>query len=152
MKSLALFLPFLLIACGCSRRLDSSSYSTLVIDEKHRIGTNWPTLYRVPTSTGIFIDLRQLDFTSPYNNIRLPPDMIQITVGRSNVYTTYMLSRHTQTNFYVIDRSTIEPLRGPAFSGFKSGDKLEIHVGRSYPSSGKHEFADVWWSGYAQVE
>jgi len=64
----------------------------------------------------------------------------------------YRLSHRVETNIYVIDRTTLEAVRGGPFPGFRSGDHMMFAIGRSTNSSPDKEDFWVSWAGQIDVK
>jgi len=110
---------------------DPSQYPTLIVDREHQIqATNKPATYQIGSSAGIRLDATLFHFN--YGTTAVAPNMIQVVLGESQIY---KLSRPTVTNLYVIDRTTLEPLRGGPFPGFRSGDHGMLAIGRAMPGT-----------------
>ena len=121
-----------------------TEYQTLVVDELHKMqGSNMPTAYQLDAAPGIRLDTRQFRFTYGTNDVT--PNMVQL-MGKGSAY---RLSHQTETNVYVIDRTTMEPIKGGPFPGFKRGDQILFAIGRSKLTSEKEEF---WVSWVGQIE
>jgi len=159
MKYPASFLLIAALLTGCSKSItpaDSSApektentgvpveYPALVIDEQHRIQSKeTPPAYQIGAAAGIRLDATQFHFS--YGTNAVTPNMIQF-VGDQSVY---RLARPTETNIYVIDRTTLERVKGGAFRGFRSGDRVMFAIGRSTRG---HEKEDFWVSWTGQIE
>lgn len=125
---------------------DPSQYPTLVIDPEHQVeASNTPAIYQFGAAPGVRLDAAQFKFAYGTNSIT--QDMIQVVLDDSHIY---KLLRPTVTNLYVIDRSTLEPLRGGPFAGFHSGDHGMLAIGRA--ESGKPAAIFVSWVGKFQVK
>jgi len=159
MKYPASFVLIAALLAGCSKpaaptdasispepSTPTAEYPTLVIDEQHQIrGKETPPAYQIPTAAGIRLDATQFHFT--YGTNAVTPNMVQF-VGDQSVY---RLSRPTETNVYVIDRTTLEAVKGGAFRGFRSGDRVMFAIGRSTRSTEKEDFW-VSWAGQIEVK
>ena len=143
-----LFLSAILFT-SCSKPIDKSQYPTLVVDESHQFQpTKTSTAYRFVPASGIRLETGQFPFK--YGTSPATPNMIQVILGKSQLY---KLSRPTVTNLYVLDRTTLEPLRGSSFSGFRSGDSGMLMIGHLGPdSSHGKESIFVSWVGKFEVK
>src|SRR5437773_1820083 len=128
-------LAALLAACsksagptGASLPSSSASYPTVVVDvpEKPAI-TNKPPTYLFQSAAGLHLDLNR--FLTASNLSSPPPDMLQLVL-EPNIY---KLSRPQATNVYVLDRTTLETVRGQAFPGFRPGDRAMLGIGHTMP-------------------
>lgn len=61
----------------------------------------------------------------------------------------YQLSQPVVTNAYVLDSSTLKPLRSGSFSGFRPGERLLLAIGLSTNGPEKEDF---WVSWVGQIE
>ncbi len=126
---------------GCFKPADTSEYPTLVVDEIHQFGaTNASPAYQVAPGSGIRIETDQFQFK--YGTSSVAPNMVQVILGKSRLY---KLSRPTETNLYVLDRTTLEPLGPESFSGFHSGDSGMLMIGRTDPKAVGKESVFVLW-------
>lgn len=110
-------------------------------------GTNALVPYPIGAASGIRLDTAQFQFK--YGTSPVAPNMIQLVLGKSRLY---KLSKPTVTNLYVIDRTTMEPLRDEAFRGFHSGDNGILMIGRTMPGSREKESVAVSWVGKIEVK
>ena len=123
-----------------------AEYPTLIIDEQHQIqGQETSPAYQIAAAAGIRLDTTGFHFT--YGTNAVTPNMVQL-VGEQSVY---RLSQPTETNVYVIDHTTLEAVKGGAFRGFRSGDRVMFAIGRSTRSSEKEDFW-VSWAGQIEVK
>jgi hypothetical protein len=124
-----------------------ANYPVLLIDEPHQIrDTSAPSAYQISGAAGIRLDATQFHFTYGTNSVT--PNMVQF-VGDGSVY---RLSHRTETNIYLIDRTTLEAARGGPFHGFRPGDHLMFAIGRSTNSSPDKEEFWVSWAGQIEVK
>ena len=149
---------------GCSKPADTTDASTLgktttntppaeypilVIDEKHQMrGKETPPAYQIAATPGIRIDATQFHFT--YGTNPVTPNTVQLA-QLVPVRSYYKLSRLTETNFYVIDHTTLETVKGESFRGFRSGDRVMFFIGRSTQGPEK-ESLWVSWTGQIEVK
>jgi hypothetical protein len=161
MKHPATFVLIAAILAGCSKPTtpaDSSTpgktetsappseYPTLVIDEQHQIlSKETPPVYQIVAAAGIRLDATQFHFT--YGTNAVTPNMVQFVGGQS----VYRLARPTETNVYVIDHTTLAAVKGGAFRGFRSGDRVMFAIGRSTRGPDKEDFW-VSWAGQIEVK
>lgn len=151
MRALSVLLIVLSSVCGCGKRLDTSTYPKLVLDEQHHVASDRPAWYQVPPCTGIVLDSGLLDHAS----LNPEPNMVQVIIQRPRRNISYTFYGRPRSNLFVLDRNTLDQAWGrPVFHGFSTGDKLQVVVGVSYPRGGstQPEFANVLFSGFAQVE
>jgi len=121
-----------------------AKYPVLVVDELHQMsGSNPPPAYQIAAGAGIRLDATQFHFT--YGTNPITPNTVQLVLNHS----AYKVSRLVETNLFVIDRTTLEPVRGGAFPGFRSGDRAMCMIGRSVSKPEKEE---VWVSWVGQIE
>jgi hypothetical protein len=143
-------LAALLLVTGCSQSstsTDITQYPTVVIDEQHQMqGTNTPAIYQIRAGSGIRLETAKFQFK--YGTSAATPNMIQVVLGKSQLY---KLTNPTVTNLYIIDRTTLKPLRDEAFRGFASGDSGLLMVGRDM-SSPEKESVHVSWVGKFEVK
>jgi hypothetical protein len=100
---------------GCSNPPDTSCYPSLIIDQAHQLqASNNPPAYQFAPTPGIRLETGQFQFK--YGTSPMAPHTIQLILSKSRVYE---FSRLPQTNLYVLDGATLEPLRGEPFSGFR---------------------------------
>jgi hypothetical protein len=151
MKRLALVLLATVVFSGCSRKtepIDASQYPLLVVDAEHQIqGTNSPATYQFGATKGLRVDAARFQFR--YGTSDVAPNMIQVVIGKSQLH---MLSKATETNFYLIDRSTLKPLRGGQFSGFQTGDVGVIMIGRLMADPVEKVSVAVSWAAKYEVK
>jgi hypothetical protein len=105
------------------------------------------TAYKIAASPGIRLNTAQFQFR--YGTDPVKPDMIHLVLSNSRIY---KLSTPAARDLYVLDRSTLKPMRGEAFSGFKSGDRWMLaigHVDSENPSANK---LNLTWFGRLEVE
>ena len=57
-----------------------------------------------------------------------------------------------ETNVYLIDRTTMEAMRGRPFRGFLPGDRMMITIGRLTNSSPDKEGFWVSWAGQLEFK
>ena len=57
-----------------------------------------------------------------------------------------------ETNVYLIDRTTMEAVRGGPFRGFRPGDRMMFAIGRSTNSRPDKEDSWVSWAGQLEVK
>jgi hypothetical protein len=159
MKYVTIFLLVGTIVTGCSKSSPQTAaaapeppvpsatpagYPTLVVDEQHRIrGSNMPPDYQIVTASGVRLDAANFNFT--YGTNALTPNMVMVVLGRS----AYKLSVPRETNLYVIDGTTLTPLRGGPFRGFQPGDHAIVAIGRATNNAAGKE--DLWVSWVAQI-
>jgi hypothetical protein len=124
----------------------SAEYPTLVIDEQHRIrGSDPPVSYQIAPAAGIRLDAGQFHFT--IGDKPITPNMVQITALGS----LYRLTHLAEANNYVIDKTTLDKVRGEPFGGFRRGDKVMFVIGRSTKASDQKDFW-ISWSGQIEVK
>ena len=159
MKRLSVTLLAATLFAGCSKHTGGTSdsapdvissdgagrqYPTLVVDEQHQMtGSNPPPAYQIAAGGGIRLDGTQFHFT--YGTNPITPNTVQLVLNHS----AYKLSQLAETNLYVIDRTTLEPLRGSSFPGFRSADHAMCMIGRTIKKTEKEE---VWVSWVGQIE
>src|ERR1043166_7148257 len=125
------FLAAALLFAVCCKPAGPSYYPTFLCDETHEFQpTNGYATYEFTPASGIRLETRAFQFR--YGTSPVSPNTIQVIVGKSHLY---KLATPTVTNLYVLDRTTLTPLRGEAFSGFRSGDSGMFMIGRTDPNA-----------------
>jgi len=148
MKHPSIFIVAAVLFAGCSKPTDTSQYPTLLVDEAHQFQpTNTSATYEFAPASGIRLETGGFQFK--YGTSPVSPNMIQVILGKSQLY---KLSAPTVTNLYVLDLTTLTPLRGESFSGFRSGDSGMFMIGRTGPGAQGKESVFVSWVGKFQVK
>ena len=152
---IAFYLAAALVA-GCSRSQGPASgtvssapraYPMVVIGEPEKPAiTNKPPTYLFQSASGIQLDLNR--FLASSNVSALPPDMLQLVL-QPNIY---KLSRPQTTNFYVLDQTTLETVRGQPFPGFRPGDHAMLGIGHTMPERNDSDSFSVYWVATFQVQ
>jgi hypothetical protein len=137
------------LCVACSRPADTSSYPTLVIDDKHwdRPQATWEA-YEFSPSSGIRINTGQFDFK--YGAASETPDMIHLLLNNSQMF---KLSTPAESDVYLLDRNTLKPMQqSGAFSGFHSGDRWIVAIGTVDPQSPETDELYISWLGHFEVQ
>ena len=75
--------------------------------------------------------------------------MVQVVVGQSQLL---KLAKRTETNYFLLDQTTLTSVQGGPFRGFKSGDKLTLAVGHTISGNPAEEALSVYWVGTVEVK
>lgn len=151
MKHLTFFLLAAFFVSGCSQKTelaDTSQYPLLIVDAEHQIqGTNSPVTYQFGAVQGLRLDATRFQFT--YGTSAISPNVIQVVIGHNQLH---MLAKPTETNLYLIDRSTLQPLRGGKFTGFQTGDGGVLMIGRLMTDPADKVSVAVSWAAKFEVK
>jgi len=151
-RLVSLILP--LLATGCSKpsgsqaviTTGSSHYPILATGPNRQTAiTNVPPVYKFKPAPGIKLDVCRL--YAPNDPSNTPPDMIQLVTAAG----IYELSEARTSTNYILDSTTLRPLRGPPFPGFSAGDEGSFEIGRTMPETGTGAF-HVWWVARFRVD
>jgi hypothetical protein len=121
---------------------DPAKYPILVIDAAHLIGK---VAYDIAPTAGIYLDLSRFKFT--YGKSAVVPDEIQVLLDGTH----YRLSPSSATRCRV-DGTTVKPIRGGPFPGFRTGSKVIIGIGRSKPEESDSHAMEASWAGMIRVK
>ena len=127
----------------------------LVVDEAHWQKVNAETgealEYSIPLKDGFQISTQGFEFTIPDQVDYKSPNIIQLIVGKEQLYAT---AYEQDSTLYTIDRANLVPMYGSRpFEGFKKDQKLIIAIGHLAPPKldlPKPKFT-VLWAGVVNI-